>query len=88
MYYVMNEFVTVMYIQQNVFEKTLIEVCILHLYASFGSFCVQIGQLFETQWVFEECLNMDKSLVLKENVVDVGIEKPHPEMLWVIFVFA
>ena len=27
-------------------KKTLIEVCRPHLYASFGTFCVQIGQLF------------------------------------------
>ena len=33
-------------------------------------FFVQIGQLFEAQWVFEECLNIDKSLFSKENVVD------------------
>ena len=24
-----------------------------YLYASFGTFCIQIGQLFEAQWVFE-----------------------------------
>ena len=57
-------------IQQNIFEQTLIEVGNLHLYASFGTFCVQIGQLFESQWAFEECLNIDKSLFSKENVAD------------------
>ena len=31
------------------FEKTLLEVSSLHRYASFGTFCVQIGQLFEAQ---------------------------------------
>ena len=31
----------------NYFWKTLIEVGSSHLYASFGTFCVQIGQLFE-----------------------------------------
>ena len=36
-------------IQQNIFGKTLIEVCSLHLYASFGTFCVQIGQIFAPQ---------------------------------------
>ena len=41
------------HVQQNIFGKTLIEVCSLHLYASFGTFCVQIGQLFAPQWVFK-----------------------------------
>ena len=41
------------HVQQNIFGKTLIEVCSPHLYASFGTFCVQIGQLFEAQWVFK-----------------------------------
>ena len=34
-------------------KKTLVEVCIPHLYASFGTFCVQIGQLFKTQCDFK-----------------------------------
>ena len=42
---------------------------------SFGTFWVQIGQLFEAQWIFEVCLKIDKSLVSKENVVDFGILK-------------
>ena len=41
------------HIQQNIFEKTLIEVGSPHLYASFGTFCVQIGQLFAAQWVLK-----------------------------------
>ena len=40
------------------------------LHASFGTFCVQIGQLFEAQWAFEEFLNIDKSSFSKENVAD------------------
>ena len=39
------------------------------LYASFGTFCVQIAQLFEAQEVFEKCMKTVKSLFLKENVV-------------------
>ena len=35
------------HVQQDIFEKTLIEVGSSHLYASSGTFCVQIGQLFE-----------------------------------------
>ena len=30
----------------------------------------QIGQLFEVQWAFKECLKMEKSSFLKENVAD------------------
>ena len=41
------------HLQQDIFGKTLIQVCSLHLYASFGTFWVQIGQLFAPQWVFE-----------------------------------
>ena len=40
------------HVQQNDFEKTFIEVCIPHLYDSFGTFWAQIGQLFEAQWVW------------------------------------
>ena len=40
------------HVQLNISVKTLIEVCILHLYASFGTFCVKIGLLFVSQWVF------------------------------------
>ena len=43
-------------------KKTLVEVCSPHLYASFGTFCAQIGQLFEAQWIFQACLKIDKSL--------------------------
>ena len=41
------------HVQQNIFGKTLIEVCSPYLYASYGTFCVQIGQLVAEQWVFE-----------------------------------
>jgi len=43
------------HIQQTIFEKTPIEVFYSYLYASFGTFCVQIGQFFKAQWVFEAC---------------------------------
>ena len=39
--------------QQNIFGKTLTEVGSPHIYASVGTFCVQIGQLFAAQWVFK-----------------------------------
>ena len=41
------------------FENTLIEVGSLHLYGSFGTFCVQIGQFLEVHWVFEKCLKTE-----------------------------
>ena len=37
------------HVQQIFFGKTLIKNCSLHLYASFGTFRVQIGQLLEPQ---------------------------------------
>ena len=40
------------HLQQNVFEKIDIEVGSSHLYASFGTFFVQIRQLFKVQWEF------------------------------------
>ena len=49
------------HVQQNSFEKTLIEFGSSYLYASFGTFCVQIGQFLEAQWVLEKCLKMVKS---------------------------
>ena len=49
-------------VQQDIFEKTLIAVGSSHLYASFGTFCVQIDKLCEAQWVFEKCLKTVKSL--------------------------
>ena len=36
-------------VQQNVFEHTFIEVGSVNLYDPFGTFYVQIGQLFESQ---------------------------------------
>ena len=54
-------------VQQNIFEQTLIKVGSLNIYASFGIFCVQIGQLFESQCAIEECLKIVKSLFSKEK---------------------
>ena len=50
------------------FEKNVIEDGSLHIYFHFGTFCVQIGWLFKSQWAFKECLNIDKSLFSKKNV--------------------
>ena len=51
------------HVQQNIFGKTLIKVCIPHLYASFGNFCAQIGQLFKAQRVFEVYLNRQIAVI-------------------------
>ena len=40
-------------VQQKKFEKQLLEVYSPYLYASFGTFCVQISQLVKAQWVFK-----------------------------------
>ena len=70
--YVMNEFSTAdcsCTIQQNIFGITLTEVCSPHLYVSFGTFCVQIGQLFEALWsIFEN----RQIIAIEENVFDYG----------------
>ena len=45
---------------QQLFKNFCLKKYSSHLYASFGTFCVQIGQLFVAQWVFkhsEECPN-------------------------------
>ena len=39
--------------QQNIFEKPLIDLGSPHLYASFGTFCDQIGQLFASRRVLK-----------------------------------
>ena len=65
--YIANFWQPNVHVQQNIFGKILLEVGSWHLYASFGTFCVQIGQFFEAQWVFENCLKTVKSLFSKEN---------------------
>ena len=42
------------HVQQNIFKKTLIEVGSPHLYASFGTFCPQIGQLLVNFLIMSE----------------------------------
>ena len=38
--------------------------------ASFGTFCIQIGQLLEPHWVFEDFMEIDISVLLKQNQRD------------------
>ena len=47
------------YVQKNIFGKTRIGAYSPHFYASFGTFCIKIGQLFEALWVFEVYLKID-----------------------------
>ena len=56
----------------NIFEKTPIEVCSSHIYASFGNYCVQIGQLFEVQWDFKltEKIEIDDIFLRRQLIVD------------------
>ena len=49
-------------VQQSISEKTVLQVCTSYIHASFGTFCVRIGKLFEAQVAFGECLNIDNSL--------------------------
>ena len=67
-----NFWQSTVHVQQNTFGKTLIEVCSPHLYASFDTSWTQISSLFESQWVFEVCLKIGKSLSSKENVVETS----------------
>ena len=55
-------------------KKTLIEVGSSHIYASFGTFFVQIGQLFRAKQVFDKCMKTVKSLFSKENDFDFDFE--------------
>ena len=61
--YVLNEFLTgdtvCTFAQENIFEKFLTKACIPLFYASFGTICPKIGQLFEAHRVFEVCLKID-----------------------------
>ena len=58
--YILNKFLTATIdVQQNIFEKNHVEVGSSHLYTSFGTFCVEIGQFFEGQC--SETLNFRKN---------------------------
>ena len=53
--YVLNKFLTADRSFTTIyFWKNLIEVGSSYLYASFGTVCVQIGQLFEAKWDFHK----------------------------------
>ena len=68
--YWINFWLPTVHAPQNIFSKTLIEIGTSHIYASFCTFCVQIGQLFGALWVFVKCMKTVKSLFSKENEVD------------------
>ena len=48
-------------------KKNLTEAYSPHLNASIGTFCAQIGQLFESQWVFEVCMIEKRQIALIEG---------------------
>ena len=53
------------------YESTLIHIYVLNEFLiAYHSFCVQIGQIFVVQWLFENFLKTVKSLFLNENVVN------------------
>ena len=52
------------HVQQNIFEKALIEVCSPHLYASFGTFCAQIGSDMNFQTILMPKVTLAKILLL------------------------
>ena len=47
--YILNKFLTADHAPQNIFEKNSKKVGSSHIYASFGTFYVQIDQLFKAQ---------------------------------------
>ena len=70
-------------------EKTFKELGSSNFYGSFGTFCVNIGQLFESQWTFEEFLNNDSVSTVKvpdlwksAEVISLGMQTwiGYPEM--------
>ena len=72
--YVLNEFLTAdCSCKQNIFEKTHIVVGSWNLYASFGTFCVQISRFCEEQWVSEhsEESRNRRHFLWKQRFIDV-----------------
>ena len=57
------------HVKQNIFEKNLIKFGSSNLYNSFGTFCVNIGQLFEAKWDFK---------LSEEFEIDVIFLRKHP----------
>ena len=49
------------------FWKNSIEVGRSHFYASFGTFCIQIDQLFEAQWDFELLEEFEIDVIQKQQ---------------------
>ena len=47
------------HVQQTIFGKILVEVCSLHFCASFGTFCVQIGNYVDFQTYFKDSLCLE-----------------------------
>ena len=72
--------------KKNIFEKKLLEACSPHLYASFGTFCVQIVQLFAAQWVFQQSeeFEIDDILLWWQWLVDFQTVLQRLTVSWTI----
>ena len=53
--------------QTNFFEEKIYKICSLLNNASFGTFCISIGQLLELHWVFEGSVKSAVFTFLKQN---------------------
>ena len=60
--------------QQNIFEKTHIEIYSQRLYSSFGTFCIQIGQSIEAQCVFKHSEEFEVGDIFLWNRLFVNIQ--------------
>ena len=54
-------------LKQTFLEKTMDKICCLLNNVSFGSFCMPIGQLFKSQWVFNGSVKSAVLMFLKQN---------------------
>ena len=64
------------HVQQNIFVKTLIEVCSPHLYASFGTFYAIIGQLLEAHVLTKRIFKTEKIiLVVNKRLKSIKLQE-------------
>ena len=52
---------------KNIFEKDLNKICRLSNNASFDTFYVAIGHLFELHWIFEDSVKSDTLMFLMQT---------------------
>ena len=64
-------------------EKPNLQSSVYHpVYASFGTFCVQISQLVEAQWAFKFCLEIDNSLLSTKIIIPNVSSLTAPQLMW------